>query len=273
MSIRNILVAFNGAPGAETALRYAAGIAQNGDTHVTALVAHSGHETVSSQAPWVPVKAREIIAAANAEIIDEIRKAFDRISQELGLGERLHYIDATGRVDTVISETARGFDLLVVGRPSDGDADEHVVLHPDRIALMSGRPVMVIPAGYERKARHERAAVAWDGSRAAGRALFDSLQLLEDNGEVTVLTIEGTEIPRPVGEVIDHLDRHGIAARHEELLLKHGIARTLLAYAAHTDPCVMIMGAYEHSKFREDFLGGVTARVLRDIRIPVLLSH
>jgi nucleotide-binding universal stress UspA family protein len=34
-----------------------------------------------------------------------------------------------------------------------------------------------------------------------------------------------------------------------------------------------VLGAYEHSKFREDFLGGVTAEVLEKIKIPVLLSH
>lgn len=273
MSIRNILVAFNGSASAETALHYAASIARTDGAHVTALVAHSGHETVNSQAPWVPARAREIIAAANAEIIDEIRAKFDTLAADLGLGARLHYIDSTGRVDAVVSEAARGFDLLIVGRPSAGDADEHVMLHPDRIALMSGRPVMVIPAGYDREARHQRAAVAWDGSRAAARALFDSLQLLASDGEVTVLTIEGTDMPRPVGEVIAHLDRHGVAARHVDLPLSGGVARTILAYSQTSDPSVLVMGAYEHSKFREDFLGGVTARVLKDIRIPVLLSH
>lgn len=273
MSIRNILVAFNGSDSAETALRYAAGIAQSGDIHVTALVAHSGHETVDSHGSWVPAKAREIIAAANIEIIADIRAKFEALGPSLGLGDRLHYIDSTGRVDAVVSETARGFDLLILGRPSAGDADEHVMLHPDRIALMSGRPVLVVPAGYDRAARHERAAVAWDGSRAAARALFDALQLLEPEGEATLLTIEGTEMPRPVEEVVVHLERHGIRAHHDPLTLSHGIARTILAYAQEADPGLLVMGAYEHSKFREDFLGGVTARVLRDIRIPVLLSH
>ncbi|MEV8467481.1 universal stress protein [Fluviibacterium sp. DFM31] len=273
MNTRNILVAFNGSTSAETALRYASHIARANDAHVTALVAHSGHETVDSHAAWVPAKAREIIAAANAEIIDDIHRKFEALSGDLGLGDRLHYIAAAGRVDAVISETARGFDLLIVGRPSDGDADEHVVLHPDRIALLSGRPVLVVPAGYDHKARHTRAAVAWDGSRAAGRALFDALQLLEDDGDVTIVTIEGTEMPRPVREVIDHLNRHNIVAHHEELELSHGVGRTILAYAEVTDPCLLVMGAYEHSKFREDFLGGVTERVLKNVRIPVLLSH
>jgi nucleotide-binding universal stress UspA family protein len=273
MSTRNLLVAFNGSDSAETALRYAASIARSSGAHVTALVAHSSHETVSGLAPWVPARAREIIAAANAEILEEIRRKFEALSAGRGLGDRLHHIELSGQVDTVIAETARGFDMLIAGRPTRGDADEHLVLHPDRIALLSGRPVLVVPAGYDREARHERAAVAWDGSRASARALYDSLQLLEDDGEVTVLTIDGTELPRPVAEVTAQLDRHGITARHETIALKLGDARTLLAYAEETDPCMLVMGAYEHSKFREDFLGGVTSRVLNAIRIPVLISH
>ena len=96
----------------------------------------SGHETVDSNAAWVPASAREIIAAANAEILTTIRERFNAIAPTLGLGDRLHFLDAAGRVDTVISETARGFDLLVTGRPTEAD-DEHVVQHPDRIALLS----------------------------------------------------------------------------------------------------------------------------------------
>lgn len=273
MSIRNILVAFNGSESAETALRYAASLARDGSAHVTALLAHSGHEAINSSAPWVPARARQIIQAANAEIIDGISAHFETLQDKLGLGDRLHYLDTTGRVDAVISDCARSFDAVLIGRPQPGDADAHVILHPDRIALMSGRPVMVIPGGYDREVRHAHAAVAWDGSRAAARALSDSLQFLEDNGRVTILTVEGTALPRPVAEVIEHLDRHGVQASHEELALSQGIARTLLAYTRDTDPCLMVMGAYEHSKFREDFLGGVTARLIRDIRIPVLLSH
>ncbi|SNT30964.1 universal stress protein [Tropicimonas sediminicola] len=273
MKIRNILVAFNGSASAESALRYAASLARGGGIRVTALLAHSEHETVDSHAAWVPARARQIIAEANAEIINAVRSKFDALKAELELGDRLRFVEASGRVDMVIAETARGFDILILGRPKPGDADSHVTLHPDRIALMSGRPIVVVPQGYDREASHAEAAIAWDGSRAAGRALYDSLQLLEDEGRVTLLTVEGTRLPRPVEEVLDHLALHEVEARHEELALHHGVGRTLLAFTRERNPGFLVMGAYEHSKFREDFLGGVTARVLNEIDIPVLLSH
>ena len=33
------------------------------------------------------------------------------------------------------------------------------------------------------------------------------------------------------------------------------------------------MGAYEHSKFSEDLLGGVTRDILENATLPVLMSH
>ena len=273
MSIKNILVAFNGSQSSVSALKYAASLARSGEGHVTALLAHSKHEVVNSRGAWVPAKARQIIEAANAEIIDSIEEHFNAIKPELGLGERLHFLRESGRVDAVLSECARSFDLIIVGQQYKQAADEHVMIHPDRIALMSGRPILMVPDGYDAEAVHNHAAVAWDGGRAAARALSDSLQLLEDQGKVTILTVGKETSPRPISEVLDHLSRHGVEVDHQELEQDHSIGNTLLAYCKAEDPCLLVMGAYEHSKFREDFLGGVTATVMREITIPVLLSH
>ncbi|MBS8259003.1 universal stress protein [Roseibium polysiphoniae] len=272
MSIYNILVAFNGSESAVSALKYAASLARNG-AHVTALLAHSKHEVIESRAAWVPAKAREIIEQANADILDEIEVRFEAMRDGLALGDRLHFQREAGRVDAVISECARGYDILIMGQDRSEGTDEHVIQHPDRIALMSGRPVLIVPEGYDAVARHERAAIVWDGSRASARALSDSLGVLEDQGEVTVLTVEDQPTPRPVLELMQHLERHQINASHKVIAPVPGIARALIAYCAENDPCVLVMGAYEHSKFREDFLGGVTARVLKNTSIPVLLSH
>ncbi|WP_171180398.1 universal stress protein [Ruegeria sp. HKCCD8929] len=272
MSVRNILVAFNGSETALSALKYAAALA--GDiAHVTALLAYSTHETVDSRAAWVPAKARKIIAEANAEILTEIETRFDAARDALGLGSRLHFERAPGRVDMVLSQTARNYDLLVVGQDLSEEVDTHVILHPDRIALLSGRPVLIIPEGYEADAIRQHAVVAWDGGRAAARALSDGLSLLQGKGRVTVLTVGQTTETLPVPDVVRHLERHDVVATHEQIAADPGIARALLAYCREQAPSLLIMGAYEHSKFREDFLGGVTARVLRDTPVPVLLSH
>ena len=273
MTIKNILVAFNGSEASVSALHYAAASVRDSGGHVTALLAHASNEIVNSHDAWVPASARKIINDANADILQQIEAHFEALRTELNLGDRLHFISAAGRVDAVISQCARSFDILVVGRYSADDSDSHVVVHPDRVALLSGRPVLVIPPKYKWDEPHAHAAVAWDGSRAAARALSDSLRMLKLQGQVSVLTVGNETLPRPIGEVIDHLQRQGVKAQHINLKQNRGIGEALVDFCADNDPCMLVMGAYEHSKFRDDFFGGMTSTVLRKIRTPLLLSH
>jgi nucleotide-binding universal stress UspA family protein len=47
----------------------------------------------------------------------------------------------------------------------------------------------------------------------------------------------------------------------------------LLNHASDTGADLLVMGAYGHSRLREFILGGVTRSLLREMTIPVLLSH
>ncbi len=270
MAIMNLLVAFNGTEASEAALRYAASLAKQRGAHLTALLVHSVHDTFDTTSRWIPREARNLLADARESIVSEIVAHFERLRPTLGLGDDLTLRTQKGRVDIVLSDTARSFDMLIVGRPMRGD-DEHVVLHPDRIALLAGRPVIVVPEGYDVEARHSHAALAWDGGRAAARAMSDSLRLLEQQGKVSVLTIGP-----PVGSLDDlmaHLALHDIETVHEEWPVGHPLVESIVSYCKRNDPSLLVMGAYEHSKFRDDFLGGHTAKILREISIPILLSH
>lgn len=270
MAVANILAGFNGSPSAEAALAYAASLARPRGAHVTAMLAHTTHEVVDVSSRWIPAEARALIGDAKRRLIEEVEARFDALRPGLDLGERLSWRRASGRVDVVLAEAARSFDMIVVGRHLDAD-DGHLAHHPDRIALLSGRPVVVVPEGHDADASHSHAALAWDGGRAAARALSDSLALLEDDGRVTLLTVGAR--PDGVDDVLAHLARHGVAADHVAHPAGLPVAEALLAFCRDRDPCFLAMGAYEHSKFREDLLGGVTARVLRDARTPVLMSH
>ena len=271
MPMMNLLVAFNGSDGSVAALRYAASLAERFGAHVTAMLAHSGHEVIDKRSRWIPKEARALLDAANSDILREIETRFEAECTKLGLANALQLKEVTGRVDTVLSEAARHYDMLIVGTRSDAD-DEHVTLHPDRIALLSGRPVIVVPAGYDAGATHSHAALAWDGGRATARALSDSLRLLEDDGRVSVLTA-GPRNPWPIDDLMLHLSRHGVEAVHHDWPTTHPVAETLLTWCAKHNPSLLVLGAYEHSKFREDFLGGMTSDILSRTKIPVLLSH
>ena len=52
-----------------------------------------------------------------------------------------------------------------------------------------------------------------------------------------------------------------------------GIGATILDACDETGAGLLIMGAYEHSKFSEDLLGGVTRDILEKAQLPVLMSH
>ena len=73
-------------------------------------------------------------------------------------------------------------------------------------------------------------------------------------------------------EVVLHLAQHGIQATSIAQNLHHGsVADALLARAANAD--LLVVGGYAHSRFREWVVGGVTRDLLREMTVPVLMSH
>ncbi|MBM9595399.1 universal stress protein [Rhodobacteraceae bacterium MCCB 386] len=152
---------------------------------------------------------------------------------------------------------------------------EHFAARPDVVALRSGRPLILVPHEWSAPHLNDHALVAWDGKRAAARALGDAMHILETKSRITVLTI-GDHEPRekPGDDVIRLLERHGLEA--ERLIRpagRDGIARTILDSCREVGAGLLVMGAYEHSKFSEDLLGGVTNDIFREADVPVLMSH
>ena len=111
--------------------------------------------------------------------------------------------------------------------------------------------------------------------RAAARALADAMDLLEDKHKVTVLHV-GTEdkIRRPGQDIMEHPSRHGLDVKLN-VQPPGGLATSdiILNACAETDAGLLVMGAYEHSRFAEMILGGVTRDIVAKSHIPVLMSH
>ena len=55
--------------------------------------------------------------------------------------------------------------------------------------------------------------------------------------------------------------------------MEGGVAETLRNHAALTHADMIVMGAFMHSRFREMILGGVTQSMLKEGRVPLLLSY
>jgi nucleotide-binding universal stress UspA family protein len=95
---------------------------------------------------------------------------------------------------------------------------------------------------------------------------------LEEKAKVTLLTVGSKQAPG-TDILLRNLERHGIDA---DLILKSrrkSVANTILTTAEEVSAKLVVMGAFEHSKFSHDMFGGVTTDVMRDANVPVFLSH
>ncbi|HRD76049.1 MAG TPA: universal stress protein, partial [Hyphomicrobiaceae bacterium] len=174
---------------------------------------------------------------------------------------------------------ARTADLVIAGQ-RDPDYDFSIVLDvPERLAVETGRPVLVIPRVGDFPTIGSRVTVAWNGGREAARATFDALPLLQLAQSVRVVSVsqhdDGT-VGRslPTTEIATTLARHGIrveAAMTTAENIKVGDA--LLSGLCDEQTDLLVMGAYGHSRFREMVFGGATQHILAHMTAPVLLSH
>lgn len=276
MSIASILAVYSGDAAGSSGLRLAALMARKYDAHLTGVVWHGPSFLESRYRGYLSREAVRIIRERDAEVLSEIRADFEaRVTAE-NLKERSTFLDLAGMSDFNLAECARGYDIVVMGSRAAEVGREHFVARPDVVALRSGRPLVFVPQDYAATEINEHALVAWDGKRAAARALGDAMHILQTKSRVTILTIGKEDaLPKSAGDdVRTLLKRHGVAA---ELLLRpqgrDGIGRTIPDTCAEVGAGLLVMGAYEHSKFSEDILGGVTRDIFSHTPIPVLMSH
>ena len=84
----------------------------------------------------------------------------------------------------------------------------------------------------------------------------------------------GTALRVPGVDAAQHVARHGIDANVVDLpLSENSVAATIDSYARTSGADLTVMGGFGHSRLREFILGGVTRSLLREMTVPVLLSH
>jgi nucleotide-binding universal stress UspA family protein len=274
MAIRNLLVAFNETGASQSAVNAAVAMHRKYGAHLTGLLAHEGHRDHFNKQPWVPENVRAALEAATREREKEVEKRFrDTVGDDVP-DEKLHWITLPGDPDRRVAQYASMFDITLVGQQAHED-QAATALHPERIALKSGRPVLIVPVELPDDLTERRAVVAWDGQRAATRALSDAMQILETKQKVDVISI-GDEVhpPLPGIDVVSALERHGVDAERIRLDASgRGAGEDILAYCRDVDAGLVVMGAFEHSVFREELFGGTTKFVLENAKLPVLVSH
>jgi len=276
MAIKNLLVAYNGTESSNAALDAAIFMRQKYDAHLTGLLARDVESGRQSATAWIPKNIQDMVREAREKEAEAVHQEYVARTESVEDADKIHWISKYGEADATVSRYARLFDLTIAGR-FDAVLDEtDTALHPDKIAMISGRPVLLVPRENDMSTYNEHAVVAWDGKRASARALADAMQILETKSLVTVITVEdsGSDINLPEMDIETALVRHGVKTEFVKLK-KDGrsVGDNVLEFLDRAQPKLLVMGAYEHSKFRQYIVGGVTNKVLKKAKIPVLISH
>jgi nucleotide-binding universal stress UspA family protein len=218
--------------------------------------------------------------AIDDETAARLKAAFDEVTHNRAFVAEWRNVKIVGMEPvTAVIEHGRAADLIVASQ-SDPDWEMSGLFDaPERLALESGRPVLVVPYAGRFGEIGKRIMVAWSGKREGARAVFDALPLLKSADKVTLLCVVGRDADGESGqlpgvEIAASLARHGVKVTVRKTLADEvGVADEILARLADEGSDLLVMGAYGHSRLREMVFGGVTRHILRHMTVPTLMSH
>ena len=278
MKLCDILVHIDQSPRAQMRLDIAAELARQHGAHLTAL-------QVIDVAMPVMALGDGGGGAVIAELMEQMRQsalvagmklkaAFEAALARDGIMGEWRQVEGTTR--EILALHGRYADLLVLGQ-DDPESDNAGLL--EAVVFDSGRPVLAIPFAGSFKTIGKRVLVGWNASREASRALHDALPLIAKAETATVFLANPTRGldghgEEPGADIARHMVRHGLKVEVAKVIANDlPDSALLLNHASDMGADLLVMGAYGHSRLREFILGGMTRSLLREMTVPVLLSH
>lgn len=278
MSYKTILVHLNDTRRAEAVLEPAVRLAARHNSHLIGL-----HVQASVPAPPIPLPygsdVVRSVAAAQQKETDEIGATFASVTAKQQFVAEWR-VEKGPHVDPaeVAMDHSRAADLIVAGQTDPDWRASPLQDVAERLALGSGRPVLVVPYVGRYPEIGRNAVIAWKAGRESARAVFDALPILELADQVQILEIEeggrrGNALAADTS-IAAALSRHGIKPTMRTSVAGDiSVGDEILSRIADMGADLLVMGAYGHSRMRELVFGGVTSHIARHMTVPTLLSH
>jgi len=287
MTLKNILVPLVGNAQDTIALDAAGKLALRFGAHLEALHISS---TGDAALPFLGESTSgavidEIISRIEAEAEANAAKAksvFESWEKDAGIprgelsGDKtatVAFTQVTGDRDAILAARARCSDLIVFRAPQSED-DAGVASDVEVVLMESGRPLILVPKQVTDDFAN-KALIAWNDSIESTRAAAAAMPMLQNADSVTVAAVlQDNDAPPDLAGISALLSAHGadvgtttIDANGKE------ISDVLVEHARRHAGTILVMGAYSHSRLREQVLGGVTQDILDFTEVPVMLVH
>jgi len=271
--MKSVLLHIHDDQGAESRFQAACDLARGCKAHIQCVQVRSAPDLVAADmyggGAFAPVITEEL-----REIDDRLRvQVEDRLRRE---GVSWDWRQVDGETVGALLRAAKLSDIIVATLPEGPRKDFKDPLPIVSDLALGGRtPVLAMPQSAKCFKMPGRALVAWDGSHEAASAIKAAIPLLQRTQDVHVVTVEETDKREfPSTEVPEYLSRHAIPAQmHSWSRDGEAVETALLGAISALAADWVVMGAFGHSRLRELVFGGVTRRMLRDARIPLLLAH
>lgn len=281
MGYKDMLVVLDGHPRDQDRIALAAELAGRFGAHLTGLYVVAEPpgrlDYFNRDAPLFGPLYRDVEAETRAQS-ESLRLHFEEIAGRSSLS--CDWRTAPGYPSEVVAVHGRYADLVILGQTDPDDARSALIRpRPEEVALLTGRPILVVPYAGTFANIGKAVLVGWDASREATRAVNDAMPLLSAASSVTVMAVDPEQSGEghgdiPGADVALHLARHGVHAQIERTASAGiGVGNTLLSRASDLGADLLVMGAYGHTRVRELLLGGATRTVLASMTLPVLMAH
>jgi len=274
MAIKDILVHLDHTDRSDRRLEVALNLAKTHGAKLTAFYARANVNVQGLSGRGEDVYLKRI---------QEKEAEFD--AKVAGAGVNVEWKPATYSMsDTAVTDQiidhALHADLTIVGQHDVENADGSIPSDlAARLVLESGRPLLIIPHSGKIATLGERVMIAWNAGRESARAVNDAIPVLQKAKNVQILALNPDDGDKhhgeiPCADICQHLSEHGIEAKPQHLTA-HDIdtGNMLLSCLAEEASDLLVMGAYGQHRFRELVLGGATRDILRNMTVPVLMSH
>jgi nucleotide-binding universal stress UspA family protein len=285
--IKIILVPVDGTDRSAEVLDTALVIANRFDAHIKVV-----HVRERSNEPFMfgglPASYREEFARMSSKAVDSVAdqvsaqfrafckqsgvKITRKPSGSAGVTASLHVLE--GDAETLLGRESRLVDVIAMSRPTKhriggpgvGELHESLMLH-------SGRPVLIVPPAAEWQAhRADHAAIGWNDSVEASRAVCMTLPWLTQMKKVSVLVSKKREAG--VEEVLDYLKRHGCKADYHVISGRgSNVGKKMLDTCAEIGAEFLVVGGFSHTRTRQRLFGGVTSHLLSNTNIITVMAH
>ncbi|TXH37857.1 MAG: universal stress protein [Rhodospirillaceae bacterium] len=184
---------------------------------------------------------------------------------------QISFIERTGNPVTELRKTGRLNDLIICLLPDNERPTSEQVL---TVAVAeTGRPVLTLPkAPPSDLTKH--ILLAWDGSLEASRLLALAMPILSMAERVSVFCYPEKDCDTgELHQLIEYLRCHGISAAPSHVRQAKPLGESLVEAALFNDATLIAMGAYSHSRIRQQLFGGLTRHMIEDGKFPLLLAH